>query len=105
VWPDDGRESGAAKDGFFLAKDGCDAAMMQIPMSEGSMFCVIEPGNLDRLRQGHPMKIDLITGQSVLLAFTPDMQAFRTMLGPLPWTPEQIDAALKVCQTLKEKHA
>ena len=81
--------------------------MMTFPLEDGAVFVVIEPGNIQRLKAGKPLRV----GNS-LVAFTPDMQHFAKLLGAkgdLPskgeriecrihLTPEQIDAALDACQ-------
>lgn len=86
--------------------------MMTFPLDGGAIFAVIEPGNLQRLKSGKPLRV----GENVLIAFTPDMQHFASLLGvrgELPkkgerienqvqLTPEQIDSALKACQHRKE---
>jgi hypothetical protein len=85
--------------------------MLRIPLPDGGEFAIIEPGNIQRLKEGKPMQVG-----NCLIAFTPDMQRFMELLGAdgsLPpknklrlqtgqWTPEQIDAALKACQKLPE---
>ena len=86
--------------------------MMKIPMPDGGIFAVIEPGNIERMKQGKP----LLVGTSCV-CFTPDMSAFLRALGiedtSLPprgqdrsheghWTSEQLEAALKACQKLPE---
>jgi hypothetical protein len=85
--------------------------MMKFPLPDGGTFAVIEPGNIQRLKDGRAMHVG-----NCLIAFTPDMQKFAEMLGAsgnLPergqervhighWTPEQIDAALQACQKLPE---
>ena len=85
--------------------------MMQFPLNDGGVFAIIEPGNIQRLREGRPLHVG-----NVMIAFTPNMQKFAELLGvadPLPvkgerkeyevkLTPEQIDAALKACKGLIE---
>jgi hypothetical protein len=86
--------------------------MMQIPLNDGGVFAVIEPGNIERLKAGKPLKVG-----NVMIAFTPDMQEFMGLLGAsgeLPakgekpkefvgrWTPEQIQSALSTTQKLPE---
>ena len=85
--------------------------MMQFPLGDGAIFAVVEPGNIQRLKEGRPLKVG-----NVMIAFTPDMQHFAELLGvngDLPTkgeriefeiriTPEQIDAALKACQDRTE---
>lgn len=86
--------------------------MMIFPLAEGGALCVIEPGNIRRLKEGKPLKI----GDRILVCYTPDMQALRakltgTPLGPKlgeqqirigKWTPEEIDAAIKATQHMPE---
>jgi hypothetical protein len=50
--------------------------MMKIPMPNGGIFAVIEPGNIERMKQGKP----LLVGTSCV-CFTPDMSAFLRALG------------------------
>lgn len=85
--------------------------MLRFPLNDGNEFVIIEPGNIERLKEGKP----LIVGGS-MVAFTPDMEALAKMLGTkgtLPnkneqrvefvsITPEQIEAALRACQKLPE---
>lgn len=85
--------------------------MIRIPLPGGGEFAIIEPGNIQRLKDGKPMEVG-----NCLIAFTPDMEKFCELLGAsgaLPprgqlnvqkvnLTPEQIDAALKACQKLPE---
>ena len=84
--------------------------MMQIPLPDGGVFAVIEPGNIQRLKEGKPLHVG-----NCLIAFTPDMERFMVLLGSSgelpkkgqlevrelakPVTPEQIQAALD--ETLK----
>lgn len=90
--------------------------MLQIPGND-SMVVVIEPANVKRMKEGKPLIIRLVGGQSVMVAFTPDMAALsRTLVGrDVNWpgpkeqlqvevklTPEKIDKALKACQNLPE---
>ena len=84
---------------------------MRIPLPGGGEFAVIEPGNIERLKSGKPMEVG-----NCLVAFTPDMEKFMAMLGAngtmpskgevrfhkVRITPEQIEAALKLCQRLPE---
>lgn len=87
---------------------------MQIPLSDGGVFAVIEPGNIARLKSGKPLQVG-----NVMIAFTPDMGEFMTLLGAnvkdmpskdealrsiniKPITPEHIEWALKTCQKLPE---
>ena len=82
--------------------------MIQIPLNDGGVFAIIEPGNVKRLKDGRP----LIVG-NCMIAFTPDMQAFLALLGiaeDLPakgeppiakavhLTPEEIQRALDAVQ-------
>jgi hypothetical protein len=87
--------------------------MMQIPLQDGGVFAVIEPGNLARMKAGKPLHVG-----NVMIAFTPDMQEFMSLLGAdgnlpskgeapreiniKPITPEHIEWALKTCQKLPE---
>lgn len=87
--------------------------MMQIPLKDGGVFAVIEPGNLKRLKEGRPLLVG-----NCMIAFTPDMQRFMQLLGsdgelpekgvtevkqlPKPITPEQIQEALKETLTWPE---
>ena len=85
--------------------------MMTFPLDGGASFVVIEPGNIQRLKSGKPLRVG-----EVLIAFTPDMEFFAQQLGvkgSLPnkgeriecqihLTPEQIDAALKAAHGRKE---
>lgn len=87
--------------------------MMTFPLDGKAVFVVIEPGNINRLKQGKPLRI----GNDVLVAYVPDMAYFAQLLGTsgelpekgtqriecnLRLTPEQIDSALKLCQNRKE---
>lgn len=91
--------------------------MIQLLLSQKAVFCVIEPGNLQRLKEGRPLTIDLPNGSSVMIAFTPDQAEFSAHLGlhveqPEPntrrelvgvhITPEAVSLALKACQGLPE---
>ena len=87
--------------------------MMRVPLPDGGEFAVIEPGNIQRLKEGRPLKVG-----NCLVAFTPDMEAFMKLLGAngdlpergelklielkTPVTPEQIQEALKACQQMPE---
>jgi hypothetical protein len=86
--------------------------MITFPLFDGRVLAVIEPGNIERLKKGQPMK----AGES-LVVFTPDIERFLALLGisePMPTahgdrvvgtcdvTPEQITEALKQCQNLPE---
>lgn len=86
--------------------------MMKFPLGkDGAEFVVIEPGNIQRLKDGKPLLVG-----NCMVAFTPDMQKFAELLGAsgeLPpkgeqheyrvqLTPEQIEAALRTCQKLPE---
>ena len=87
--------------------------MITFPLSGNSSLIVIEPRNLARLKEGRPLKV----GEH-LVCFTPDMQKFVEQLGveldvanvkrgdpvyrKVRLTPEQLEAALKVCQHLPE---
>lgn len=86
--------------------------MMTFPLSDGGALCVIEPGNIRRLKEGKPLKI----GDRILICYTPDMQALRAKLTGNPrgpksgekqirvgnWSPEEIDAAIKATQHMPE---
>lgn len=86
--------------------------MMTFPLDGNASFVVIEPGNIERLKQGKPLRVG-----EVLIAYVPDMPHFAQLLGvsgELPpkgsvrvenhmhITPEQIDSALKLCQNRRE---
>lgn len=58
--------------------------MLTFPLSDSAQFIVIEPGNIRRLKDGRPLKVELENGSSVLIAFTPDMAAFVAKLGISP---------------------
>lgn len=86
--------------------------MITIPLTQGGALCIIEPGNLRRLKEGKPLKI----GENILICYTPDMYALRAKLGvdpkgPQPgsqdihrgkWTPEQISEAIKATLHMPE---
>lgn len=86
--------------------------MITIPLTDGGALCIIEPGNIKRLKEGRPLKI----GESILVCYTPDMYALRAKLGVDPkgppigkkdvhvgeWTPEEIDAAIKATLHMPE---
>lgn len=85
--------------------------MMQFPLNDGGVFAIIEPGNIQRLREGRPLHVG-----NVMIAFTPDMMKLAALLGAsgeLPakgerkeyhvkLTPEQIQAALDACKNEPE---
>jgi hypothetical protein len=85
--------------------------MIQFPLPDGGVLAIVEPGNIERLKAGKPLKVG-----NCLVAFTPDAQEFAVHLGivvPLPArneriekpvhiTPEQIQDALDKCQGLPE---
>ena len=85
--------------------------MMTFPLDGGASFVVIEPGNIQRLKSGKPLRVG-----EILIAFTPDMEYFAQQIGgngKLPrkgeriecqinLTPEQIDAALRATAGRKE---
>lgn len=85
--------------------------MMTFPLDGGASFVVIEPGNIQRLKSGKPLRVG-----EILIAFTPDMEFFAQQLGvkgSLPpkgqriecqinLSPKQIDAALKASLGRKE---
>ncbi len=86
--------------------------MMTFPLMDGGALCVIEPGNIRRLKEGKPLKI----GDRILICWTPDMQALRAKLTGNPkgpkvgaeeihvghWSAEEIDAAIKATQHMPE---
>jgi hypothetical protein len=86
--------------------------MITIPLTDGGALCIIEPGNIRRLKEGRPLKI----GDRILVCYTPDMQALRAKLTGNPvgpksgeqqirvgkWTPEEIDAAIKATAHMPE---
>jgi hypothetical protein len=87
--------------------------VITIPLTGGGALCIIEPGNIRRMKEGRPLKI----GDNVLICYTPDMAALRAKLvgnpqGPKPgalpdihfghWTPEEIDAAIKATLHMPE---
>ena len=87
--------------------------MIHFPLSDGAEFVVIEPGNIERLKSGRPLKVG-----NCLVAFTPDIEAFVKLLGvdadiipsskgkvekrEVHLSPEQIQDALDACQRLPE---
>lgn len=86
--------------------------MLTFLLAEDGALCVIEPGNIRRLKEGKPLKV----GDRILICYTPDMQALRAKLTgnpkrPAPgeqqirvgkWTPEEIEAAIKATQHMPE---
>ena len=86
--------------------------MITIPLTDGGALCIIEPGNIRRLKEGKPLKI----GENILICFTPDMYALRAKLTGNPkgpksgeknihvgkWSPEEIDAAIKATLHMPE---
>ena len=86
--------------------------MITFPLADGASLVVVEPGNIARLKQGRPLKIN----DKILLCFTPDAQRFLERNGAkaempesgarvecqIHLTAEQLDAALKACQNLPE---
>lgn len=86
--------------------------MMTFPLDGNASFVVIEPGNIERLKQGKPLRV----GEN-LIAYVPDMAYFAQLLGVSGELPpkgsvrvenhmhvsvEQLDAALKACQNRRE---
>ena len=85
--------------------------MLTFPLSDSAQFIVIEPGNIRRLKEGKPLRVELPNGSSVMISFVPDMAAFVKELGQDPnlsevskgqrkevrvrLTPEQIQSALE----------
>lgn len=85
---------------------------MRFPLDDGGVFAVIEPGNIERLKSGKPLKVG-----NVLIAFVPDMEEFAALLGTdatmpakgeqpkeyaVHLTPEKIQWALDTCIKLPE---
>lgn len=84
---------------------------MTFPLPDGALLIVIEPGNIERLKEGRPLKV----GQHAV-CFTPDLVAFSNkLLGvdvnvnpgvrvelDVKVTPEQLQAALDACKDLPE---
>lgn len=58
--------------------------MLTFPLSDSAQFIVVEPGNIRRLKEGKPLKVELPNGSAVLIAYTPDMAAFVAKLGISP---------------------
>lgn len=85
--------------------------MLTFPVNETSNLYVIEPGNVQRLKEGRPLKV----GEH-LLCFTPDIEAFLRKLGiemkmpdrgdintqGVAITADQLQDALDECQNLPE---
>ena len=91
--------------------------MIIFPVSDRALFCVIEPGNVRRMKEGRPLKISLPNGSRVGVAFTPDANRFLVELGVHTRMPDasgriaferarvttdQLEAALKRCRGLAE---
>jgi len=55
--------------------------MILFRVADDKVFCVIEPGQIRQLKDGHPVKIELPNGSLVALAFTPDANEFLRGLG------------------------
>ena len=86
--------------------------MLTFPLSDSAQFIVIEPGNIRRLKEGRPLKVELPNGSFVMISYVPDMAAFVHELGLDPscaevskgvrkevsgfkLSPEQIQSALE----------
>jgi hypothetical protein len=91
--------------------------VIQFPLNEKAMFVVIEPGNLKRMKDGNPLIVKLPNDSEVLIAFTPDAEAFLSHLGlPTSMPPRgtvkavtginlsasQIAEAMRYCQNFPE---
>lgn len=85
--------------------------MITFPLPEGASLVVIEPSNIAVLKAGRGLRVG-----NHLICFTPDMDAFLEMIGvkglrakegerivrPIDLAGEDLDAALKKCQSLPE---
>lgn len=85
--------------------------MIQFPLPNGRLVVVVEPGNLQRLKEGRP----LLVGKH-MICFTPDMHAFlreigcdldmpprgETVVGNVSLTPDELESALRRCQQMPE---
>ena len=86
--------------------------MMQMLMTDGKHIFVIEPGNIQRLKEGKP----LIIAGNISVMFTPDMEAFSKLLtGDFPQqkagemfikdtslSPEHITRCFEACKDMPE---
>ena len=62
--------------------------MLTFPLSDSARFIVIEPGNIRRLKEGRPLKVELPNGSFVMISYVPDMAAFVKELGLDPNTAD-----------------
>lgn len=67
---------------------------MIFPIGQNASLCVIEPGNITRLKSGHALKVG-----DHLVFFTPDMDALKKALGitaPNPERGEQVAVEVRI---------
>lgn len=69
--------------------------MLTFPLGNGENLYVVEPGNVQRLKEGRPLKLPA----GGMLCFTPDLAAFLKELGvplELPRPHERIEKGIHV---------
>jgi hypothetical protein len=77
--------------------------VIKFPVGDNAMLCVIEPGNIERMKEGRPLRIVLQNGSVVIIAYTPDGAEFERRVAPLmPAGIETVDALLEACLKLPE---
>jgi len=85
--------------------------ILKLPLTPESLAVVIDPKTIRYLKSGQPLMLELDNGSSVLISYTPDMKRLQELLGTkvqagmeakIKLSPEQLDAALKVCKDLPE---
>jgi hypothetical protein len=74
--------------------------MMVLPLGDGRLLAIIEPGNVRRMKEGQP----LIVG-AVVMNFVPDMEAFLKLLNldfppPEPGQPPVAHAVMITAEQL-----
>lgn len=70
--------------------------MMTFPLGQNASLCIIEPGNIKRLKRGEPLKVG-----DHMVVFTPDVHALMRELGipgKMPERGERIDHAMNITQ-------
>ncbi len=75
--------------------------MLTFPLSDSAQFIVVEPGNIRRLKEGRPLKVELPNGSFVMISYVPDMAAFVTELGLDPSFAEVNQNQRKELRNLK----
>jgi hypothetical protein len=75
--------------------------MMQFPVGN-TLFVVLEPGNIRKMREGKPLVLRPFPGATVIgIVSTPDILELERRI-KLPTSPEMLSAAIESCKDLPE---